>query len=262
MADTQVLIIGAGPTGWFLPSGCAASACACASSTRPRSPERRRAPWSCTRGRWSSTGSSAWPRRWSSEGWSSPPPTSGSAAGRAAQVALRRDGQGPQPLPLHADLSRRTQHERLLIEQPRGRGRRRSSARPSCSASRTTAPRAWRASEGPDGAEELCEADYLAGCDGARSAVREVLGAGFPGGTYAHLFYVADVEGSGPVMNGELHVALDDGRLPRRLPAEGDRDARGSSGSAEVPGDGREALDLGGRRQGRARASWASTSSA
>ena len=32
-------------------------------------------------------------------------------------------------------------------------------------------------------------------------------GIGFKGGTYEHLFYVADVKGAGPVMNGELHVA-------------------------------------------------------
>ena len=36
----------------------------------------------------------------------------------------------------------------------------------------------------PDGTEEACEAAYLAGCDGTRSTVREVLGVGFPGGTY------------------------------------------------------------------------------
>ena len=50
----------------------------------------------------------------------------------------------------------------------------------------------------PDGSEEICEAAYLAGCDGARSTVREALGIGFPGGTYEGLFYVADVEASGP----------------------------------------------------------------
>ena len=49
-----------------------------------------------------------------------------------------------------------------------------------------------------DGTEETCKADYIAGCDGAHSTVREVLGAGFPGGTYAHLFYVADVAAAGP----------------------------------------------------------------
>jgi 2-polyprenyl-6-methoxyphenol hydroxylase-like FAD-dependent oxidoreductase len=60
------------------------------------------------------------------------------------------------------------------------------------------------------GTEEDGSYSYLAGCDGARSRVREVLGTGFPGGTYDHLFYVADIEAAGPPMNGELHVDLDD----------------------------------------------------
>src|SRR5580698_607031 len=61
-----------------------------------------------------------------------------------------------------------------------------------------------------DGASESCEAAYLAGCDGARSRVREVLGAGFPGGTYRQVFYVADIEASGPPVDGELHIDLDE----------------------------------------------------
>jgi hypothetical protein len=40
--------------------------------------------------------------------------------------------------------------------------------------------------------------------------VRERLGIGFPGGTYAHVFYVADAEATGPAIDGELHVALDE----------------------------------------------------
>jgi 2-polyprenyl-6-methoxyphenol hydroxylase-like FAD-dependent oxidoreductase len=62
---------------------------------------------------------------------------------------------------------------------------------------------------GPDGAVDTCETAYIAGCDGAHSAVREALAIGFPGGTYAHLFYVADVEARGAAMNGEVHVAFD-----------------------------------------------------
>jgi hypothetical protein len=61
----------------------------------------------------------------------------------------------------------------------------------------------------PDGTEETCEAAYLAGCDGAHSTVRETLKIDFPGGEYSHLFYVADVEGSGAATNGEIHVGLD-----------------------------------------------------
>src|SRR5439155_20275694 len=60
-----------------------------------------------------------------------------------------------------------------------------------------------------DGVPDACEAAYVAGCDGAHSAVRDRQGIGFPGGTYDHLFYVADVEARGAAMNGELHAAVD-----------------------------------------------------
>src|SRR5262249_31062353 len=60
-----------------------------------------------------------------------------------------------------------------------------------------------------DGDLDSCEAAFVAGCDGAHSRVRETLAIGFAGGTYEHLSYVADVEACGPVMNGEIHVALD-----------------------------------------------------
>src|SRR5215469_5534720 len=63
---------------------------------------------------------------------------------------------------------------------------------------------------GPEGHEETCEASYIAGCDGARSTVREVMGTGFPGGTYRQVFYVADVAATGPTINGELNVDLDE----------------------------------------------------
>src|SRR5262245_46818735 len=61
----------------------------------------------------------------------------------------------------------------------------------------------------PDGRVETCKAACIAGCDGAHSTVREVLKIGFAGGTYEHIFYVADVEATGSVMDGELHVGLD-----------------------------------------------------
>ena len=60
-----------------------------------------------------------------------------------------------------------------------------------------------------DGVETTCRAAYIAGCDGGHSAVRQKLKIGFPGGTYDHLYYVADVNAHGPVLNGEIHVGLD-----------------------------------------------------
>jgi 2-polyprenyl-6-methoxyphenol hydroxylase-like FAD-dependent oxidoreductase len=78
----------------------------------------------------------------------------------------------------------------------------------------------------PDGQEELCEADYIAGCDGARSIVRETMGTGFPGGTYRQLFYVADVEARGPAIDGELHVDLEEADFLAVFPLAGRGRAR------------------------------------
>ncbi len=70
----------------------------------------------------------------------------------------------------------------------------------------------------PHGPEQTCAAAYLAGCDGARSVVRHQIGAGFPGGTYDKIFYVADVNASGPAANGQAHVALDHADFAAWLP--------------------------------------------
>jgi flavin-dependent dehydrogenase len=74
---------------------------------------------------------------------------------------------------------------------------------------------------GPQGREETCEARYIAGCDGAHSTVRETIGIGFPGGTYRHVFYVADIEAAGPPIDGELHVDLDEADFQSGLEAGG-----------------------------------------
>jgi 2-polyprenyl-6-methoxyphenol hydroxylase-like FAD-dependent oxidoreductase len=60
---------------------------------------------------------------------------------------------------------------------------------------------------GPKG-EERVKAAYLAGCDGASSIVRHQIGAGFPGGTYAQVFFVADVDADGGGPDQALTVSL------------------------------------------------------
>ncbi len=78
----------------------------------------------------------------------------------------------------------------------------------------------------PDGQEEVCEATYIAGCDGVHSIVREKMGTGFPGGTYRHLFYVADVQASGPAIDGELHADLEEADFLAVFPLAGKGRAR------------------------------------
>jgi 2-polyprenyl-6-methoxyphenol hydroxylase-like FAD-dependent oxidoreductase len=77
-----------------------------------------------------------------------------------------------------------------------------------------------------DGVGESCEAAYLAGCDGASSTVRHQLRLGFPGGTYERMFWVADLEAEGPGADGELHVALDEAGFLAAFPLKGDRHVR------------------------------------
>jgi 2-polyprenyl-6-methoxyphenol hydroxylase-like FAD-dependent oxidoreductase len=88
----------------------------------------------------------------------------------------------------------------------------------------------------PDGSEEVCEAAYLAGCDGASSTVRRGLGIGFPGGTYSGLFYVADVEAAGPVTDHQLHADLDGADFLIVFPMKGDGRVRLVGTVKEVPG--------------------------
>jgi 2-polyprenyl-6-methoxyphenol hydroxylase-like FAD-dependent oxidoreductase len=77
-----------------------------------------------------------------------------------------------------------------------------------------------------DGQEQQCRSNYIAGCDGARSVMRHGIGVGFPGGTYQQIFYVADVEASGPAIDGELHVDLDEADFLAIFPLKGKGRAR------------------------------------
>ncbi|KAJ9615788.1 hypothetical protein H2200_001865 [Cladophialophora chaetospira] len=63
-----------------------------------------------------------------------------------------------------------------------------------------------------DGVKINCKALYIAGCDGAHSRVRSSFGTAFQGGTYPQEFYVADIDGNGGALNGQLHLDLSDHR--------------------------------------------------
>jgi 2-polyprenyl-6-methoxyphenol hydroxylase-like FAD-dependent oxidoreductase len=117
-------------------------------------------------------------------------------------------GKGLSPFPFALTYPQDA-HERLLIERLAALGvhveRRTELVR------FDQEPAVVRASlRGPNGAEEVCEAAYLCGCDGAHSTVREVLATGFPGGTYSGVFYVADVDAAGAAADGDIHVELDE----------------------------------------------------
>jgi 2-polyprenyl-6-methoxyphenol hydroxylase-like FAD-dependent oxidoreductase len=127
---------------------------------------------------------------------------------REARLDFEQVGVGISPYP-YLRIFPQDEHERLLVDRLEAMG---------VSVERQTELLGYEDKGGSvvaslchaDKGGETCEAVYIAGCDGARSRVRETMGAGFPGGTYNQLFYVADVAASGPPIDGELHVDLDE----------------------------------------------------
>jgi 2-polyprenyl-6-methoxyphenol hydroxylase-like FAD-dependent oxidoreductase len=146
------------------------------------------------------------------------------AGTRVAHAVLGDMGTGISPYP-YALIFPQDEHERLLIDRLRDLG---------VDVERQTellgfqeeGDRVIAQLKTPSGATVPLTAAYIAGCDGARSAVRTALGIGFPGGTYEHLFYVADVEARGAPMDGELHVALDRNDFLAVFPLKQDSHAR------------------------------------
>jgi 2-polyprenyl-6-methoxyphenol hydroxylase-like FAD-dependent oxidoreductase len=57
-----------------------------------------------------------------------------------------------------------------------------------------------------DGASRTITAAWVAGCDGAHSAVRERSGITFAGAPYEHVFYVADTEATGHMVPDEVNI--------------------------------------------------------
>ena len=60
----------------------------------------------------------------------------------------------------------------------------------------------------PDGTMRKIVAAWVAGCDGAHSSVRELNRIGFPGAPYEHVFFVADTEAAGSMVADEVNVYL------------------------------------------------------
>ncbi|MBV9834694.1 MAG: FAD-dependent monooxygenase [Alphaproteobacteria bacterium] len=73
----------------------------------------------------------------------------------------------------------------------------------------------------PDGSHKTLAANWVAGCDGSRSKVREACGIGFPGAPYEHTFFVADTVATGSMRPSELNVYFDRGGFHLFFPMRG-----------------------------------------
>jgi 2-polyprenyl-6-methoxyphenol hydroxylase-like FAD-dependent oxidoreductase len=146
-------------------------------------------------------------------------------AGKKKTRAVFGDmGAGISPFP-YALLFPQDEHEHLLIERLAEAGLKVERSTELLGFEDATT-RVLARLKNADGSMEKCTAGFIVGCDGAHSAVREGLGIGFLGGTYDHLFYVADIEAGGAAMNGEIHVGLDTSDFLAVFPMKGEGHAR------------------------------------
>ena len=152
---------------------------------------------------------------------------------RRAGIKLTDTGKGLTPYAF-ALVFPQDAHERVLIERLAGLGVKIER--------RTELLRFTQSDTGvsatlrrPNGSEEVCNAAYVAGCDGASSTVRTQLGVGFPGGTYTGLFYVADVQAKGESVNEDLHVDIEDADFILLFPLKGKGNVRLVGTVRELP---------------------------
>ncbi|MDO7896936.1 FAD-dependent monooxygenase [Pseudomonas citrulli] len=207
MPQTQVLIVGAGPTGltlalWLHQQGVAV-----------RIVDKSSGPGETSRAMALQARTLEFYRQLDmaeavvDAGYKTPAMNMWARGNRKARIPLIDAGEAISPYPFVL-IYPQDRHERLLIERLQSLGieveRQTELASFEDAADQVTA-RLRHA----DGQEETFTAAYLAGCDGARSLVRHGIGSGFEGGTYKQLFYVADVTASGVEPAGEAHVAFD-----------------------------------------------------
>jgi 2-polyprenyl-6-methoxyphenol hydroxylase-like FAD-dependent oxidoreductase len=210
--DVEVLIVGAGPTGlahalWLTRAG-----------VRVRIIDRQAVPGTTSRAVGVAARTLELYRQLGiadevvAAGWKTPAINFWVRGERAAHVEMAGMGEGQTPYPFEL-MFPQGPHEELLIRALAAAGVTVDRPRALVGFTQDDAGVTATLDDGTS-----CRAAYLAGCDGAHSAVRELLGIGLPGGTYAQRFFVADLEGTGQVMDGELHISLDTARFLAAFP--------------------------------------------
>jgi 2-polyprenyl-6-methoxyphenol hydroxylase-like FAD-dependent oxidoreductase len=212
MTDTDVLVVGAGPTGlahalWLARAG-----------VRVRIIDKVAEPGTTSR----AVGVAARTLELYhqlgiadevvGEGWKTPAANWWVRGKHAGRVDLASLGEGLSPYPFEL-MYPQGAHERLLIRKLAAAGVQVDRPRALVELTQDEDRVYARLDDG-----STCSATYVAGCDGAHSSVRASLGVRLPGATYSHLFFVADLDGTGHMMDGELHISLDTSQFLAAFP--------------------------------------------
>jgi 2-polyprenyl-6-methoxyphenol hydroxylase-like FAD-dependent oxidoreductase len=133
-----------------------------------------------------------------------------------AHIVLKDIGSGLSPYPFILDLPQ-DEHEHFLVAELKKAGA--EVERSTILISFDQDDDAGNVVLERDGHEERARVQYVCGCDGARSKVREGIDARFDGGTYEHLYYVADVRLETPDTGHDFHLATGVATFALRLPS-------------------------------------------
>ncbi|HLN99166.1 MAG TPA: FAD-dependent monooxygenase [Pyrinomonadaceae bacterium] len=137
------------------------------------------------------------------------------------EVDLSNVGEGMSTYPFLLVLEQ-SQNEQLLYEYVRGNGRDVlwQHDLESLSQNETGVTANVRTSGGET---QIINAKYLVGCDGPRSPVRHALGLSFEGSTFERLFYVADVFIDWKFSHDALHVCIAENGVVAFFPMPGEK---------------------------------------
>jgi 2-polyprenyl-6-methoxyphenol hydroxylase-like FAD-dependent oxidoreductase len=130
-------------------------------------------------------------------------------------------GKGLSPYPFVLMLEQ-SKNERLLYDYLRGRGRDVLWNTELESFSQTDASVTARVKTA-GGESQTIEAKYLVGCDGAKSPVRHALGLAFEGSTFERTFYVADAQVDWQFGHDALTVSLSKETFVVFFPLKGEK---------------------------------------
>lgn len=137
------------------------------------------------------------------------------------EVNLSNVGQGLSSYPYMLVLEQ-NKNEQLLYEYMQGHGKDVLWGTELVSFSQNTSGVTAHVSNAI-GASQIIEAKYLVGCDGPRSLVRNALGLSFEGSTFERLFYVVDVQIDWKYSHDALHVCLAKNSIVAFFPMRGEK---------------------------------------
>jgi 2-polyprenyl-6-methoxyphenol hydroxylase-like FAD-dependent oxidoreductase len=138
------------------------------------------------------------------------------------EIDFTNIGRGSSPFPFVLILEQ-SKNEKLLYEYLQNHKKEVQWKTELEHFSQTEAGVTAKIKNGNNGQSQTIEAKYLVGCDGPKSLVRHVLGLPFEGSTFERMFYVADAKIDWSFSHDALHICLSTNSFVIFFPLKGER---------------------------------------